>query len=299
MSIALQILLNDEEIDGKKTIYVANRDICCEYVPRHKVSTFKSDYVAVYLLIGSDEEQGDLIYVGETEEAAIRLLNHDKKKEFWDYAYFFFSNTHNLNKADVKFLESKIYQTIKEAGRYKLENASIPKESHVHDIRQSELMDMFKTIEFILGGAFNLFPLKKVDLQLEVNETKEKINHLKQQLDELEKETFYMTQKGADAKGYLLGEGKKFVVLKDSYTAPIEDMANTFKNIAGYRLIQFLLNQGIIKQIDGRYKFQQTYIFNTPSAASDCIYLGSTNGWKEWKNKDGESLAKLRKLEKE
>lgn len=89
-----------------------------------------------------------------------------------------------------------------------------------------------------------------------------------------------MTQKGANAKGYLLGEGKKFVVLKDSYTAPIEDMANTFKNIAGYRLIQFLLNQGIIKQIDGRYKFQQTYIFNTPSAASDCIYLGSTNGWK-------------------
>ena len=232
MSIALQILLNDEEIDGKKTVYVANRDIRCEYVPRHKVSTFKSDYVAVYLLIGSDEEQGDLIYVGETEEAAIRLLDHNKKKEFWDYAYFFFSNTHNLNKADVKFLEAKIYQTIKEAGRYKLENASIPKESHVHDIRQSELMDMFKTIEFILGGAFNLFPFKKVDLQLEVDETKEKINHLKQQLDELEKETFYMTQKEADAKGYLLGEGKKFVVLKGSKTASIEKAANSFKEIS-------------------------------------------------------------------
>lgn len=294
MSIALQILLNDEEIDGKKTVYVANRDIRCEYVPRHKVSTFKSDYVAVYLLIGSDEEQGDVIYVGETEEAAIRLLNHDKKKEFWDYAYFFFSNTHNLNKADVKFLEAKIYQAIKEAGRYKLENASIPKESHVHDIRQSELMDMFKTIEFILGGAFNLFPFKKVDLQLEVNETKEKINYLKQQLDELEKETFYMTQKGADAKGYLLGEGKKFVVLKGSKTASIEKAANSFKEISAATNLERLKKQGVLQEIDGYYQFNETHIFNSPSGASDLIYLGATNGWKEWKNKEGESLEKLR-----
>ena len=294
MSIALQILLNDEEIDGKKTVYVANRDIRCEYVPRHKVSTFKSDYVAVYLLIGSDEEQGDLIYVGETEEAAIRLLDHNKKKEFWDYAYFFFSNTHNLNKADVKFLEAKIYQAIKEAGRYKLENASIPKESHVHDIRQSELMDMFKTIEFILGGAFNLFPFKKVDLQLEVNETKEKINHLKQQLDELEKETFYMTQKGADAKGYLLGEGKKFVVLKGSKTASIEKAANSFKEISAATNLERLKKQGVLQEIDGYYQFNETHIFNSPSGASDLIYLGATNGWKEWKNKEGESLEKLR-----
>ena len=294
MSIALQILLNDEEIDGKKTVYVANRDIRCEYVPRHKVSTFKSDYVAVYLLIGSDEEQGDLIYVGETEEAAIRLLNHDKKKEFWDYAYFFFSNTHNLNKADVKFLEAKIYQAIKEAGRYKLENASIPKESHIHDIRQSELMDMFKTIEFILGGAFNLFPFKKVDLQLEVNETKEKINHLKQQLDELEKETFYMTQKGADAKGYLLGEGKKFVVLKGSKTASIEKAANSFKEISAATNLERLKKQGVLQEVDGYYQFNEAHIFNSPSGASDLIYLGATNGWKEWKNKEGESLEKLR-----
>ena len=51
MSIALQILLNDGEIDGKKTVYVANRDIRCEYVPRKKVSNFSSDEVAVYLLL--------------------------------------------------------------------------------------------------------------------------------------------------------------------------------------------------------------------------------------------------------
>lgn len=278
MSIALQILLNDGEIDGKKTVYVANRDIRCEYVPRKKVSSFSSDEVAVYLLIGTDDEQGELIYVGETEGASTRLLDHHKQKHFWDYAFFFVSNTQHLNKADVKFLESKIYQTIKEAGRYKLTNASIPKESHVHAIRKTELLDILKTIEFILGGAFNLFPFKKVDLQLEVNETKEKINHLKQQLDELEKETFYMTQKGADAKGCLLGEGKKFVVLKGSKTASIEKAANRFKEISAATNLERLKKQGVLREVEGYYQFNETHIFNSPSGASDLIYLGATNG---------------------
>ena len=82
MSIALQILLNDAEIDGKKTVYLLNRDIRCEYVPRKKVSTFSSNEVAIYLLVGIDEENGEMIYVGETEGASTRLIDHHKKKYF-------------------------------------------------------------------------------------------------------------------------------------------------------------------------------------------------------------------------
>ena len=150
-----------------------------------------------------------MIYVGETEGASTRLLDHHKKKIFWDYAFFFMSNTGHLNKADVKFLESKIYHIIKEAGRYHLENTTIPKESHVHTIRKTELMDILKTIEFILGGAFNLFPFKKVDIEADVANTQSQINQLKQQLDSLE--IFYMKQRQADARGYLIGEGKNLL----------------------------------------------------------------------------------------
>ncbi len=292
MSIALQILLNDGEIDGKKTVYVSNRDIRCEYVPRKKVSSFSSDEVAVYLLIGTDDEQRELIYVGETEGASTRLWDHHKQKRFWDCAFFFVSNTQHLNKADVKFLESKIYQTIKEAGRYQLINASIPKESHVHAIRKTELLDILKTIEFILGGAFNFFPFKKIDIEEAVSRTQAQINELKQQLDELE--LFYITQKQASAKGYLLGEGKKFVVLKGSKTAPIEKAANTFKSLSAANYLKKLQKQGIIEQINGQYEFRETHVFNSPSGASDLIYLGATNGWKEWKNEAGECLEKLR-----
>lgn len=292
--MALQILLNDKEIDGKKTVYVANRDIRCEFVPRHKISSFKSDHVAVYLLVGSDEELGDMIYVGETEGASTRIQNHHKTKAFWDHAFFFFSNMEHLNKADVKFLESKIYQAIKEAGRYKLYNASIPKESYVHDIRRSELMDMLDTIEFILGGAFNIFPFKKVNIEVGVAQTKDQIEQLKQRLDALQSEIFFMKPKGADAKGYLLGEGKKFVVLEGSYTASIDKVAPTFKGLSAASHLERLKENGILQEVKGRYQFKETYIFNSPSGASDLIYLGATNGWKEWKNDEGESLGKLR-----
>ena len=292
MSIALQILLNDSEIDGKKTVYLSNRDIRCEYVPRQKVSTFSSNEVAIYLLVGVDEEKGEMIYVGETEGASTRLLDHHKKKIFWDYAFFFVSNTGHLNKADVKFLESKIYHMIKEAGRYYLENTTVPKESHVHTIRKTELMDILKTIEFILGGAFNLFPFKKVDIETDVANTQSQIDQLKQQLDSLE--IFYMKQKQADARGYLIGEGKKFVILKGSKTAPIEKMANSFKNLSAVTYLENLQKQGVIEEVNGYYQFKENHIFNSPSAASCIIYLASTNGWQEWKNEAGESLEKLR-----
>nr|MDE5978151.1 GIY-YIG nuclease family protein [Turicibacter sp.] len=220
-----------------------------------------------------DEERGELIYVGETEESATRLLSHDKQKDFWDHAYFFFSRTHQLNKADIKFLEAKIYQMIRESGRYKLANSNIPKESYVHDIRQSELMDILETIEFILGGAFNLFPFKKINIPLEVGETKDKINRLKHRLVELEREIFYMNQKGADAKGYLIGEGKKFVVLKGSKTLLIEKEATCFKTLSAAASLERLKNQEILQEMNGYYQFTENYIFNSPSGASDLIYL--------------------------
>lgn len=45
----------------------------------------------------------------------------------------------------------------------------------------------------------------------------------------------------------------------------------------------------IVKQED-KYILTVTLEFNTPSGASDFVLGGSTNGWSEWKNKDGKTL---------
>ena len=48
----------------------------------------------------------------------------------------------------------------------------------------------------------------------------------------------------------------------------------------------------IVKQGD-KYVLTVTLEFNTPSGASDFVLGGSTNGWAEWKNKDGKTLDEI------
>lgn len=48
-----------------------------------------------------------------------------------------------------------------------------------------------------------------MDIEADVANTQSQINQLKQQLDSLE--IFYMKQRQADARGYLIGEGKNLL----------------------------------------------------------------------------------------
>lgn len=51
-----------------------------------------------------------------------------------------------------------------------------------------------------------------------------------------------------------------------------------------------LFEKGDIVQQGDKYNLKVTLEFNTPSGASDFVLDGSTNGWSEWKNKDGKTL---------
>lgn len=55
---------------------------------------------------------------------------------------------------------------------------------------------------------------------------------------------------------------------------------------------ELLSKQSIVKSED-KYVLKITLEFNTPSGASDFVLGGSTNGWVEWKNKDGKTLDEL------
>ena len=54
-----------------------------------------------------------------------------------------------------------------------------------------------------------------------------------------------------------------------------------------------LQSNGDIESENGIFILKTTLEFNTPSGASDFILGGSTNGWIEWKNKDGKTLDEL------
>jgi hypothetical protein len=83
----------------------------------------------VYFLFGIDPETGDpLAYIGEAEVIRDRLKQH-RAKDFWSSVVAFVSKDENLTKAHIRFLENRVLQEAKLAGRYRLENtnASNPK----------------------------------------------------------------------------------------------------------------------------------------------------------------------------
>lgn len=84
----------------------------------------EAESAGIYFLFGSDPESGDaLAYVGEAEVIRDRLRQH-KAKDFWNAVVVFVSKDENLTKAHIRYLENRLLQEAKKAGRYRLENAN-------------------------------------------------------------------------------------------------------------------------------------------------------------------------------
>ena len=64
-----------------------------------------------------------MAYIGEAEVIRDRLKQH-KVKDFWNAVVVFVSKDENLTKAHIRYLENRLLQEAKQAGRYRLENSN-------------------------------------------------------------------------------------------------------------------------------------------------------------------------------
>ena len=92
-----------------------------------------------------------MLYVGEAEECLSRLKQQNKAKDFWNTAIAVVSKTQHFTKTHIKFLESYCYLEAQKAGRFKLENSSIPTKSHVSEPMEADLVDNFDTIKILVA----------------------------------------------------------------------------------------------------------------------------------------------------
>jgi hypothetical protein len=58
-----------------------------------------------------------------------------------------------------------------------------------------------------------------------------------------------------------------------------------------------LMKNGVLLPEGGVLKFTQDYVFSAPSAASDIVLGGCTNGRLSWKDASGRSLKELQQAE--
>lgn len=205
------------------------------------------------------------VEIEENENIATRLKDHHKNRKDWSTAIVFTTTgaENQLTKADIKYLENYCYQKALEAERFNLDQ-NTPTKSFVHESREADLMDMYKSITNLL--TFLGFPLF-----LPITSETE-IKH---------KENIYLiSNRGSDARAIYSQDG--MTVLKASITAPTQ--TNSFQN---KELYQELIESRVIDK-DGI--FLKDYTFTKPSTAAGIVTRSSVNGWIVWKDKDGKTL---------
>lgn len=267
----LEIIYYNGQPDGVRSVRRHLSTITTYVIPRPLLAEAKRisgiTRPGIYYLINeNDENKIAQIYIGQTRNGVTRLDDHNRSKDFWNKAIMFLADNKTFSLDMISGLEEYAIVKAHEAKRYKVENTVKPKyEIDEYDLPSIE--EVYEEIQFIMAT-----------LGYKMNDAKQTRN---------EAEIFHTTRNGITAYGIYSGD--KFQVLEDSEI----NLAKQVHLPKYNRQREELLQKGDITLNGEKYILNVILEFNTPSGASDFVLGGSTNGWVEWKNKDGKTLDEI------
>ncbi len=276
----IQIFLPGGDPRGIRIAEITTRIVQVIEVPRSLLEDFlampESAQVALYFLIGESEDgTAQRVYIGQTGDLRARLTKHNKDRDFWERALVLISRTNSLTQTHALFLEWHCLQAARAADRYAAENGNggtkphtpAPLEADCH-----EIFDTGKTLMATLG-----YPIfEPVGKQFGTSKGDEQ---------------FYCTRAGSQGVGLYTAEG--FVVLKRSQGP--SQVAPSSKGTWIESVRADLVQSGVAQADDGLFRFEKDHLFKSPSGAAAALTGRHTNGWVEWKTKDGRTLDSVKR----
>lgn len=272
----IKIFLIDGDPNGRMSCELSNWTGKAYKIPRIKIKECSDredlSNTGIYLLLGKDEEGKEQAYIGEAETILIRLAQHLNQKDFWNEAIVFVSKDDNLNKAHIKYLESRLYNVAVSVKRYKIENTSIPTQSSISESDRAEMEEFLDNIKILVNALGHKLFEDKREVQTKSLKQKEEF-------------TLSNPREGANAIGIRTSEG--FVVFKGS----IFSKTMTPK-IPPYlqRVREEIITTGKAILKGEYYELMDDYVFTSPSAAAGVILGRSANGLTEWRINSGKNL---------
>lgn len=231
----------------------------------------ESQRPGIYLLTGTDAETGKpAIYIGEAEHIGSRIKSH-VAKDFWNQVIFFVSKDENLTKAHIRYLEGRLIELSRAAGRALVTNG----QSGGSKLPESDRDDM----EVFLEKMCQLLPVLGVDLLVPVAGTAPAARAI-----------LVCEIKGHTARGYRTPNG--FLVLKGSEAVGSE-RASTQKWLWSHNLREGLKSDGVLSENGERLVFTTDFEFASPSAAASVVHGGPANGLRASKTSGGRTLKEL------
>jgi len=240
-------------------------------VPRSDISEFiktpESKQVGLYFLVSG--ESNDELYIGQTGDVGVRLMQHHKNEsKDWERALVLVSLTNNLTQTHVLYLESLSIEKARECQRYELLNGNGGQKPYTPIPLKADCDEIHEIGSLLLATLG--YPI---------------FESLTESKGEDDSEFFYCSRSGVSAKGVYTNEG--MVIIKGS-SAPFLTKRKDKQRHTEHR--DKLLAKGVLKKEDDTFVFQRDYLFKTPSGASSILVLSSSNGWVDWKTKTGVTL---------
>jgi len=279
---SLELFFIDGKPDGMQTAEVFNWTGHVLLFPRTRIKVAlerkEARYTGVYLLLGEADGK-PLAYIGEGEDIAARIRAHDLNKDWWTQAVLVTTGANALNKAHVKYLESRLVEIARTVKRWELENGNTPPRPGLSEAAQANMESflsyLLMTLPALRIDIFQEFAKPaKAEAPVETNAVAECVSH-SAPLFEL-----VVKKHGLTATAHLEDDG--FVVLAHS-KARLRWVGESTADNGYARLHEQLRASGVLIEQDGHCVFTQDYAFRSTSAAAAVIIGQNTNGPKAWK----------------
>lgn len=244
-------------------------------VPRTEIVQCQRDDVCkpgVYFLLCQEDDGTDSVYIGEAENIKERLVQHirdyqsGKEKYYWNTAIIFVG--HDLNKALIRYLESRLVEIAAECARYKLLTKSTCKKPSIKESQTASMEEFIENLK-VLINAMGYRILESVPVA--VNTT----------------EYLFCKSESANGKGFISAGG--FTVVKGSKVS--DHLSNSFES--GVKSYFDLRKKLEADRVIVEGSFVRNYEFSAPSAASSVVLGRSSNGKSDWKTQSGKKLSEL------
>jgi hypothetical protein len=232
----------------------------------------------VYLLLG-DQDGTPFAYIGESDDVGGRLKNHDVKKDWWNSVIFITTAGNKLNKAHVRYLESRLIAEARRIGRVELDNGTTPP---VPSLSEADVAKM----EAFLANLLTVLPAVRVDMFIE--RTRPAVKGVVAGAIQITGPTspapsfILETRKhGLRASAFL--EKGEFVVEAGSLARL--NWEGRGSEGTGYGQLHAELKRSGVLQPDNQHSvFKENYAFKSPSAAAAVVNGRPANGTIEWKH---------------
>lgn len=269
---SIELYLVDGRPEGLLTAKVFNWTGQVLKVPRTQLRDAlmrpEAGFTGIYVLIGEREGQA-IAYIGEGEEVGARIRDHDGRKDWWTAALIVTTSANELNKAHVKYLESRLVEQARAVGVLGLDNGNTPPRSSLSEASIANMEEFLDTL-------FIVFPALGVDMFA----TKRRADPAKAAVSAVVEARFVLENRKHGIRAVASLVDGEFVVLKGSQArnAWEGDPQHTYRS-----LHEKLLLSGVIEAGQQVATFTDNCAFSSPSAAAAVVTGRTSNGRTEWK----------------